>query len=131
MTGSDQTELMSNRVPTAVGFDVFVVVAFVAIGRRNHDENPGALGLLETAAPFVIGLALAWIAARAWREPYHPGAGATIWIVTVIVGMLARKFVFGEGTAASFVVVATIFLGAFLNGWRVIARSIAKRHQIA
>jgi MFS-type transporter involved in bile tolerance (Atg22 family) len=118
---------MKNRVPLAVGLDVFVVVAFVAIGRRNHDEHPGLVGLVQTTAPFLIGLALGWAAVRAWRDPDSLTAGVAVWVVTVAAGMLARRFLFGEGTAASFVVVATIFLGAFLNGWRAIARTVASR----
>ena len=50
---------MQNRLPIAAGLDMFVVIAFVAIGRRNHDENPGLAGLVDTAAPFVLGLVLA------------------------------------------------------------------------
>ena len=118
---------MQNRLPIAAGLDAFVVVAFVAIGRRNHDENPGIAGLVDTAAPFVLGLALAWTVARAWKEPWSWKTGLIVWIGTVAAGMVLRKFVFDEGTALSFVVVTTVFLGTFLNGWRAIARSLAGR----
>jgi Protein of unknown function (DUF3054) len=118
---------MKHRVPLAVGFDVFVVVAFVAIGRRNHDEHPGLTGLIETAAPFLIGLALAWAASRAWRDPNGLITGARVWVVTVAAGMLARRFILNEGTAASFVVVTAIFLGTFLVGWRAIAHAMTGR----
>ncbi len=118
---------MQNRLPVAAGLDVFVVVAFVAIGRRNHDENPGIAGLVDTAAPFVLGLAVAWLVARAWREPWSWQTGLIVWIGTVAAGMALRKFVFDEGTAMSFVIVATVFLGTFLNGWRAIARMLSAR----
>jgi len=42
-----------------------------------------------------------------------------------------RKFVFDDGTALSFVIVTTVFLGTFLNGWRAIARSLAGRRSPA
>ena len=122
---------MQNRLPIAAGLDVFVVVAFVAIGRRNHDENPGIAGLVDTAAPFVLGLALAWVVARAWREPWSWQTGLIVWIGTVAAGMMLRKFVFDEGTALSFVIVTTIFLGTFLNGWRVVARMLSARRSPA
>ncbi|WP_203433065.1 DUF3054 family protein [Jiangella asiatica] len=32
----------------------------------------------------------------------------------------------GQGTAVSFVVVATVFLGLFLLGWRVLARQFRR-----
>lgn len=113
------------RVETAVGFDVFVVVVFVAIGRRNHDESPGVAGLVDTAAPFVIGLALAWLAARVWKQPVSARTGLIVWVTTVAVGMLCRRLFFDEGTALSFVIVASVFLGTFLNGWRFVARRVA------
>ena len=122
---------MKNRLPIAAGLDAFVVVAFVAIGRRNHDENPGIAGLVDTAAPFVLGLALAWVVARAWRDPWTWQTGLIVWVGTVAAGMVLRKFVFDEGTALSFVIVTSVFLGTFLNGWRAIARTLAARHSPA
>ena len=122
---------MQNRLPIAAGLDVFVVVSFVAIGRRNHDENPGIAGLVDTAAPFVLGLAVAWVIARAWREPWSWRTGLIVWIGTVAAGMVLRRFVFDEGTAVSFVIVASVFLGTLLNGWRAVARTVAGRRSPA
>jgi hypothetical protein len=34
-----------------------------------------------------------------------------------------RKFVFDDGTATAFVIVATVFTGAVLNGWRLAVRT--------
>jgi hypothetical protein len=41
--------------------------------------------------------------------------------------MLLRNLVFDDGTAASFVIVASVFLGTFLVGWRAIAGALASR----
>jgi hypothetical protein len=41
--------------------------------------------------------------------------------VTLVVGMVLRRVVFDDGTAWSFVVVATLFLALFLIGWRIVA----------
>lgn len=110
----------------AVGFDTGLVVAFVAIGRRNHDEDPGVLGLLSTAAPFLIGLVAAWLIVRAWNQPTLLRTGLMIWPITVAVGMVVRQIV-GDGTALSFVIVATLFVGATLVGWRAVFEAIANR----
>jgi hypothetical protein len=118
---------MQNRVSIAAGLDAFIVVGFVAIGRRSHDQDPGIAGLVETAAPFVLGLALAWIVARAWRDPWSWPTGLTVWVVTLAAGMVLRRFAFDDGTATSFVIVSAAFLGAFLNGWRLVARALANR----
>jgi len=126
-----QTVDMQNRVSIAAGLDAFIVVGFVAIGRRNHDQDPEVTGLIETAAPFVIGLVLAWIAARAWRDPWSWQTGAIVWLVTLGAGMLLRRFAFDDGTAASFVLVTAGFLGTFVNGWRLVARSLSSRRSTA
>ena len=111
---------MHPRTPVAAGLDTFFVVLFVAIGRREHDQDPAISGLVTTAAPFVIALAIAWVVLRAWRHPTGWRTGVGIWAIVVAVGMVLRNVVFDDGTAASFVVVATLFLGLFLVGWRVV-----------
>jgi Protein of unknown function (DUF3054) len=115
------------QLPIAVGLDVFFVVLFVAIGRRNHDEGSAFGGVIETAAPFLIGLAVAWLVARAWRHPLAVRTGIAIWPITVLAGMIVRRLAFDRGTATSFVIVATIFLGVVLVGWRAAARAIEHR----
>jgi len=116
-----------NRLAVAVGLDVFVVVLFVALGLRTHEEESAYAAILVTAAPFLIGLGLAWLVARAWRRPTAILTGLMIWPVTVLLGMLLRSGLFDRGTAASFVAVATLFLGAFLVGWRAGWRLLGQR----
>ena len=48
--------------------------------------------------------------------------GVGMWIATLGIGMVVRKFVFDDGTATAFVIVATVVLGSTLNGWRLLAR---------
>lgn len=101
--------------------DPIAVVAFVAIGRDTHDEAPTLGGLVVTAAPFLIALGAGWLAARAWRNPVAISSGAVVAGVTLVLGMVLRRTAFGEGTAVAFVVVATLFLGCTMIGWRAIA----------
>ena len=82
---------------------------FVAAGRRTHDQDPALIGLVETGAPFLVGLGVGWLLARAWRRPTAVRTGLVVWPVTVTLGMILRRLVFDNGTAASFVVVATAF----------------------
>ena len=122
--------LQIDRVAIAAGIDTALVVTFAAIGRRNHEEDPGVTGLIGTAAPFLVGLAVAWLVAAAWNKPFNVRTGLVVWPVTVVVGMIGRRVV-GDGTAVSFVIVATVFTGATLVGWRVIRAVVAaKRHAI-
>ena len=50
---------IDRRTPLAAGLDTFAVVLFVAIGRREHEEDSAISGLINTAAPFLIALAIA------------------------------------------------------------------------
>jgi hypothetical protein len=104
----------------AATFDVGAIIAFVAIGRRSHDERNALSGLARVAAPFLIGLAVGWLVARAWKTPTSTATGMVIWPVTVAVGMAVRRFAFDDGTALAFIVVASIFTGVLLVGWRAL-----------
>ena len=119
------------RVRIAAALDIAVIVVFVAIGRRNHDEGSGFGEVLRIAAPFLIGLATGWIVARAWRRPFELVTGCTIWVVTVALGMVLRKTLFDRGTAVSFIIVASVFTGVLLLGWRLVASPSRRtnRHQ--
>ncbi|HYN32608.1 MAG TPA: DUF3054 domain-containing protein [Ilumatobacteraceae bacterium] len=119
---------MDRRTPLAAGLDTFVVVLFVAIGRREHERDSAIAGLIETAAPFLIALALAWLVLRAWKRPTEWPTGVGVWAIVVIVGMLLRNLVFDQGTATAFVIVATLFLALFIVGWRL-AFAVANRRR--
>jgi MFS-type transporter involved in bile tolerance (Atg22 family) len=113
---------------TALLLDLAIVVVFVVIGRRQHDEGSAAVGIVKTAAPFLIGLGVAWVVAKPfWAQPTGARTGLVIWLVTLIVGMLLRRFAFDRGTATAFVIVATVFLGLAMNGWRAISRMLTAR----
>jgi hypothetical protein len=114
------------RVRVAAALDIAVIVVFVAIGRRNHDEGSGFEEVLRIAAPFLIGVAAGWLVARAWRRPFDLVTGCTIWVVTIALGMVLRRTVFDRGTAFSFIIVATVFTGVLLVGWRWVAARITR-----
>ena len=107
--------------------DVLCIVIFVAIGRKNHDEGEAAAGIFRVAAPFLIAAVAGWLATQAWKRPLELRTGAIVWVTTIVLGMILRRFVFDDGTATAFIIVATVFLCAFLNGWRAIARKRLNR----
>lgn len=116
------------RAGVAVALDVVVVAIFTLIGRQTHDEAFSIGGWLGTALPFLLGLAVGWALvatlSRAW--PTRLGTGITVWASTLVVGMLLRA-ISGQGTALSFIIVATIFLGATLIGWRAVQEVMDNR----
>jgi hypothetical protein len=122
-----ETGEMDRRLPLAVGLDTFAVVLFVAVGRREHEREATIAGLIGTAAPFLIALALAWLVLRVWRRPADVRTGLGIWAIVLGAGMVLRSVVFGDGTATSFVIVAALFLALFIVGWRVAMAVIERR----
>ena len=118
---------MSKRSPIiAAVVDLVLVVVFCAIGRRSHDEANAVAGLATTAWPFGTGAVVGWVATWAlYRDKFDAylivPTGIVVWVSTVAVGMILRV-VSGQGTAFSFVLVASTVLAIFLFGWRALAR---------
>jgi peptidoglycan/LPS O-acetylase OafA/YrhL len=107
--------------------DVLLVLVFVLTGRGSHAEGVTVAGTAGTAWPFLAGLVVGWLVMQAWRSPRGVvWTGIGVWIATVVVGMLLRM-ASGQGTALSFVIVATLVLAALLLGWRGIAAAVTRR----
>lgn len=119
--------MIDRRTALAAGLDTFSVVLFVAVGRREHERENAISALIDTAAPFLIALVLAWAVLQVWKRPTDWHLGIGVWAIVVIGGMLLRNLVFDDGTATSFVIVATLFLGLFLVGWRLAFGLIERR----
>lgn len=116
----------SRRVVVAAALDAAGVLVFVAVGQRNHNGDAAVGEVLNIAAPFLTALAVGWLVSRAWRQPMNLRIGTIVWLSTVVVGLLLRNLVFARGTATSFIIVATLFLGAVLLGWRAIFRTFRR-----
>lgn len=117
------------RALAAFTADLTFVALFAAVGRRNHAEGLSIGGVVETAWPFVAGTVIGWLISRAWRQPTAVvPTGITIWVCAVAVGMLLRKAT-SEGTAASFITVATLTIGLLLLGWRAAVTRVSGRRR--
>lgn len=97
------------------------MLVFAAIGRRSHDEAGAFLGVLETAAPFLVGVLVGALVARSWRDPLSWRSGLATWVGAVVVGLALRALVL-QRLPLSFAVVATVALGVLVLGWRGLAR---------
>jgi Protein of unknown function (DUF3054) len=123
---SDRASTDPATVLGALVLDAVLVVAFAVIGRSSHAEGLDPSGVWGTAWPFLVGLGVGWVVARAWRHPLDPWpTGLVVWAVTLVVGMLLRLAT-GQGTAVAFVVVAAITLAILLVGWRGIASIVTR-----
>lgn len=115
------------RIPAlAIVADVVAVVVFAAIGRMSHAQPDDLLGLLGTAAPFLVGLAAMWATPVVRAHPVGARAALTVWAGTVVIGLLLRLG-FTERLPLSFAVVTTIALGVLLLGWRALSAVVAAR----
>lgn len=106
--------------------DALVIIAFVVIGREDHGFVSDASDYARVAAPFLLGLAVSGVALRAWRNPLDLSTGLFLALGTVLIGMLARRFIWDDGTARSFVLVASGFIVAGMVGWRLVAAGIRR-----
>lgn len=110
----------------AVLLDVIVVFAFAAIGRASHGESLQPDQWLRTAAPFLAGALIGWVAMMLrpladtiWRQ------GLIVWACTLGLGMVFRLLV-RDGVQVSFVIVAGLTLAVGFFGWRGIATLIGR-----
>ena len=118
------------RIALGLALDTALICLFAAIGRRSHAESGALLSIVTTAWPFLAGMAVGWLV---WVSVVHPAPlrvrdGIPVWLATVAIGMVLRHLT-DAGTAISFIVVATVFLGAALLGWRAVAELITNRRR--
>ncbi|ORA17201.1 DUF3054 domain-containing protein [Mycobacterium arosiense] len=119
--------MLGRKRPAWLAVDVIAVLVFCAVGRRSHDEGLNITGVAMTAWPFLTGTVVGWVVSRAWRRPTAVApTGVSVWLCTVVVGMLLRKAT-SAGVAASFVMVATTVTAVLLLGWRVAAAVSLRR----
>ena len=109
---------MTRSAVRAFLFDALCVLLMVVIGTRNHDTDTGINGVLYVAAPFWIAMSLAHLAPLLQRTAKAEAHVLVVWGYTVVMGMVLRNLVFDRGTAVAFIIVATVFLGITMFGWR-------------
>ena len=107
--------------------DILAVLIFVIVGRDNHGEENTVLGILDTAAPFLIALAIAWLGLRLLKIRRRLTMALVGWAITVGGGLTLRNVAFGDGTALSFIVVTTITLGVLMVGLRLVVGRLLKK----
>ncbi len=106
------------------------MLLFAVVGSRSHDGG-GVGEVLTIAAPFLVGTLLGWLLSPVARAaPTSVRAGVHVWLATLVIGVLARRFVFGRGTAVAFVVVTAVVLAVLIIGWRWIRASAVRRRAV-
>jgi hypothetical protein len=104
--------------------DASVIVSFAFIGSDFHGFSLDFLGFMGVAVPFLIALAGGIFALRAWIKPLSILNGFLLAVISLTGGMLLRSYVWGDGTARTFIIVTGVYFMAFMVGWRLIALGI-------
>jgi len=114
--------------PLALG-DLVAIVAVIAIGMNNHNSLTGAVALLETAAPFLLGWVVMSVPIGAYSAGAAESAKAAVplavrsWIPAAVIGIAIRGAVqstFSTGLAIFLAVMLVTGIVA-LGGWRWVA----------
>ncbi len=122
-----------NTVWLLAAGDVLALVAFLIVGLANHDRTSDLLTEgARIGLPFVIGWFTAAVALGAfalWRGPRALMLRSVLaWAIGIALALLLRNTVFGSQFSLVFAIIAYVFTGLFLLGWRgIYAFLLARR----
>lgn len=112
-------------IAAAIIVDAVAIIAFATAGRITHGEVATPGGVLETAWPFLLGLAAGWFTVLRALESADVTklfpAGVAVWAWTMVGGIVLRLLT-ATAIPWPFVLTAAIITAALLLGWRLIAR---------
>lgn len=124
------------RLALLAGGDLLVLLVFVLVGRSSHQEAESAAGVVRVAAPFVV----AWFVVGAILGAFgRRGSAATTaprrllartglsWLVACPAALGLRALGEGHGIPPAFGIIAFVFNGVLLLGWRGVVSWLAWR----
>jgi peptidoglycan/LPS O-acetylase OafA/YrhL len=104
----------------ALVVDLLVVAVFVLVGRRTHHDDAGLAGFARVAWPFAVGLVAGWAVSGLRRAPFERRRVAVTSAATVAVATFLRIVVQDRSAEPPFLLVALLFFGVCLFGWRAL-----------
>ncbi|MDO5646201.1 MAG: DUF3054 domain-containing protein [Dermabacter sp.] len=112
----------------AVLADILAILIFACIGVYSHYSLLEPALVARVAWPFLISLLVAHLVLGSWRvEPTRIWPHGVFIVAITVVGAMVIRSLIGDGTATSFVLVATGVITALLLGWRLVGRLIGRR----
>ena len=105
--------------------DSAVIISFAFIGSDFHGFTFDFVAIMGVAMPFLIALGGGILALRVWIKPLSILNGFLLAVISLSGGMLLRHYVWGDGTARTFIIVTGAYFIAFMVGWRLVALGIA------
>ncbi len=116
-----------SRVAALAAGDLIIFLVFTIQGLSTHGETITAAAVIATAAPFIISwFVIAPFVGAFGRRGSAPSTrpaplvqqAAISWLVAWAVALLLRYAVFHGGITPAFAIVALLFNGVLLLGWR-------------
>lgn len=120
---------MNSRVSTFL-IDCLAIFLFAVLARLAHNsaEMPFTfINVLDTYWPFLAGVILGTALIKNEENPRAVGAGAIVWIATVIVGLAVWATRHSEFPHWSFILVASTMSALLLLGWRAAANAVSPK----
>ena len=118
--------MTDTRSPLTPLVDLVALLLFSVAARMAHG-GVTLPAVLHTFWPWALAALVGWGIVLAsgirnrWKE------GATIWVTTIVGGMLIWAVVNSKFPHWSFLIVATVMSALFLFGWRAIAALVGRR----
>lgn len=106
--------------------DLLALLVFAYIGRASHGDKSVSIGVLKTAAPFVVAwlgtapLLGAYTRAATANAAAALGSFARAWAVSVPMGIGLRGVLTDHVPPAVFAVVTLVSTFVFIGSWRVV-----------
>ena len=109
---------------------MLALLSFAAVGRNNHGEGLDMIGIIGTAAPFI----LSWFVVSPFLGSFSRSAtstkgGAPVgllagWVVSMPLALSLRGLYKGEIPPTPFIIVSMVATLAILSIWRVLFVSL-------
>ena len=100
--------------------DATAIMSFAFIGSDFHGFTFDLVAIFRVALPFFIALAGGIAALKIWRDPLAIVNGLVLALIASVGGLLLRHYVWGDGTARSFILVTGAYFIAWMVGWRLL-----------
>lgn len=121
----------SRAVVLALLADLVCVLAFAFGGKSSHEASDSSWVVLVIAWPFALAALVGHIGLFGRDRPSTPvwPSGVVVVGLTYLLGM-ALRVIEGRGIAVGFLVVALVFLGATMLGWRAVAGRVRRARHV-
>lgn len=111
---------MSRISVVVLALDIIIVMSFVLFGRETHESPFDIAESTRIAAPFVAGLAVAWLIPQIRASSLRIVSGVFVGATTAVVGIALRSLVLRDGISGAFPFVTVGYMVGLMSLIRVV-----------